>query len=204
MRMTEEQYAEFLERRQQKLPPASNTLKTAEGTKADIMIGANENSGLIAEFTVPLPPVTKKNHGRIVTYGKRCPTCKKGSISKLLPSKQYEEYERKIAKYLNALHRAIGTISCPINLKCLFYCDTRRQSDLVGHLQSIQDLLVEYKCIEDDCRDIVASTDGSAVLYDKENPRTEIIITKRENYEQWAAKRNNYSQERKNENIKLI
>lgn len=63
---------------------------------------------------------------------------------------------------------------------------------------------MEYKCIEDDCRDIVASTDGSAVLYDKENPRTEIIITKKDNYEQWAAKRNNYSQERKNENIKLI
>ena len=191
MRMTEEQYAEYLKKnkQQRKLPPASDTLKTSAGTKAEIMVGTNEQNGLIAEFTVPLPPVTKKNHSRIVTYGKRCPTCQKGQISKLLPSKQYEKYGREIRKYLAALHREIGTIDFPVNLKCLFYTETRRQSDLVGHLQSIQDLLVEYKCLEDDCRDIVASTDGSAVLYDKENPRTEITITRKENYEQWAAKR---------------
>lgn len=45
------------------------------------------------------------------------------------------------------------------------------------------------KVIEDDCRDIVASTDGSSVLYDKQNPRTEITITKKEHYDQWAEKR---------------
>lgn len=191
MKWTEEQYAEYLEKRkqQQKLSPADNTLKTAAGIKYDIIVGTNEQSGLIAEFIVPLPPVTKKNHSRIVTSGKRCPKCGKGEFSKLLPSPQYKKYEKAIAPYLRALHRDIGTISCPINLKCLFYCDTHRQSDLAGHLQSIQDLLVTYKCIEDDCRDIVASTDGSAVLYDKENPRTEIIITRKGNYEQWAAKR---------------
>lgn len=191
MNWTEEQYAEYLKKRKQqrKLPLASDTLKTSAGTKAEIMIGTNEQKGLIAEFTVPLPPVTKKNHSRIVTYGKRCPTCKRGQISKLLPSEQYEKYEREIRKYLAAFHREIDTIDYPINLKCVFYTATRRQSDLAGHLQSIQDLLVEYKCLEDDCRDIVASTDGSAVLYDKENPRTEITITRKENYEQWAAKR---------------
>lgn len=192
MRMTEEQYAEYLQKRRQnarKLPPCDNTLKTAEPVREPIMTATNDNIGLIAEFTIPLAPVTKKNHSRIVTYGKRCPTCKKGSITKLLPSKQYEKYKREIRKYLVALHREIGTIDFPVNLKCLFYTETRRQSDLVGHLQSIQDLLVEYKCLEDDCRDIVASTDGSAVLYDKENPRTEITITRKGNYEQWAAKR---------------
>lgn len=191
--MTEEQYAEYLQKRRQtarKLPPASDTLKAAEPVREPIMTATNDVDGLIAEFTVPLAPVTKKNHSRIVTYGKRCPTCNKGSITRLLPSKPYEQYEAKIARYLNAVRKDIGgTITCPINLKCLFYCETRRQSDLAGHLQSIQDLLVEYEVIEDDCRDIVASTDGSAVLYDKENPRTEIIITKKEFYEQWAEKR---------------
>lgn len=192
MRMTEEQYTEYLQKRRQtahKLPPASNTLKIAEPVREPIMTATNDNIGLIAEFTIPLAPVTKKNHSRIVTYGKRCPTCKRGQISKLLPSEQYEKYEREIRKYLAAFHREIGTIDYPINLKCVFYTETRRQSDLAGHLQSIQDLLVEYKVIEDDCRDIVASTDGSAVLYDKENPRTEITITRKESYEQWAAKR---------------
>lgn len=193
MRMTEEQYAEYLQKRRQtarKLPPASDTLKAAEPVREPIMTATNDVDGLIAEFTVPLAPVTKKNHSRIVTYGKRCPTCNKGSITRLLPSKPYEQYEAKIARYLNAVRKDIGgTITCPINLKCIFYCGSHRQSDLAGHLQSIQDLLVKYKCLEDDCRDIVASTDGSAVLYDKENPRTEITITRKENYEQWAAKR---------------
>lgn len=193
MNWTEEQYAEYARKHPQdvrKLPPASNTLKTAEAVREPIMTATNDADGLIAEFTVPLAPVTKKNHSRIVTYGKRCPTCNKGSITRLLPSKPYEQYEAKIARYLNAVRKDIGgTITCPINLKCIFYCGSRRQSDLAGHLQSIQDLLTKYKVIEDDCRDIVASTDGSSVLYDKQNPRTEITITKKEHYEQWAEKR---------------
>ena len=59
--------------------------------------------------------------------------------------------------------------------------------DLVGYLQAIQDLLVTYKVLEDDSRDYVASTDGSRVMYDKENPRTEITITRLDNYEQWKS-----------------
>lgn len=204
MNWTEEQYAEYARKHPQnaqKLPPASNTLKTAEAVREPIMTATDDANGLIAEFTVPLAPVTKKNHSRIVTYGKRCPTCNKGSITRLLPSKPYEQYETKIVRYLNAARKDIGgTITCPINLKCIFYCDSRRQSDLAGHLQSIQDLLVKYKIIEDDCRDIVASTDGSAVLYDKQNPRTEIMITKKEHYEQWAEKR----KERKGESIEPV
>lgn len=190
MRMTEKQYSEYIKNHklQRKLPPVSNTVKTAEGIN-EMMIGKNEKNGLIAEFTIPLAPVTKKNHSRVVSFGERCPVCKKGKITKVLPSKQYEKYERDIRKYLTELHREIGTVDFPINLKCVFYSATRRQSDLAGHLQSIQDLLVKYKCLKDDCRDIVASTDGSTVLYDKENPRTEITITRKENYVQWATEK---------------
>ncbi len=186
---TEDEYQAYLERRKKE---QKQTVKPApqpyikEISKVDD-VAENE---MIIKFTVPINPVTKKNHSRIVTSGKRCPVCKKGEHYKLLPSKQYDEYECKIAYHLRKLYTQIGeTIGYPINLECHFYCDTHRQSDLVGHLQAIQDLLVKYKCLEDDCRDIVASTDGSVVLYDKENPRTEIIITKKENYEQWAKKR---------------
>ena len=35
---------------------------------------------------------------------------------------------------------------------------------------------------------IVATTDGSMVLYDKDQPRTEITITAREGWEQWRKK----------------
>ena len=55
-------------------------------------------------------------------------------------------------------------------------------------MQAIQDLLVEAGILVDDNRNIVASVDGSAVMYDKANPRTEVTITKKENYEQWVSK----------------
>lgn len=47
---------------------------------------------------------------------------------------------------------------------------------------------MEAEILADDNRNIVASVDGSVVLYDKENPRTEVTITKKENYEQWVSK----------------
>ena len=57
---------------------------------------------------------------------------------------------------------------------------TKRRVDL-GNLQaSTCDILVKYKVIADDNCKIVASMDGSKVFYDKDNPRTEITITKLE------------------------
>ena len=44
---------------------------------------------------------------------------------------------------------------------------------------------LKHGVIEDDNRDIVASHNGSLVLYDKQSPRIEVEITKVENYERW-------------------
>lgn len=130
-------------------------------------------------FTIPIAPVTKKNHGRIVMCGK---------YPKLLPSEAYERYTKAVMPFLRATFKDIGTIDSPINLKCVFYLDKRRKGDLAGYLQAIQDVLVEAGILADDNRNIVASVDGSAVLYDKASPRTEVTITKKENYEQWVSK----------------
>jgi len=50
----------------------------------------------------------------------------------------------------------------------------------VNLLEAIQDILVKYDILKDDNSKIVASTDGSRVLYDKQNPRTEIYIERSE------------------------
>lgn len=130
-------------------------------------------------FTIPIAPVTKKNHSRIVMCGK---------YPKLLPSEAYKRYEKEAMPLLKINFGACGTIDYPVNLKCVFYLDKRRKGDLAGYLQAVQDLLVEAGILADDNRNIVASVDGSAVLYDKENPRTEVTITRKENYEQWVSK----------------
>ena len=64
----------------------------------------------------------------------------------------------------------------PVNVKALFYMDTRRRVDLVNLEQALCDLLVHYKMIEDDNSTIIKSMDGSRVLYDKDDPRTEVVI----------------------------
>ena len=54
---------------------------------------------------------------------------------------------------------------------------TRKRVDLTNLLESIDDIMVKYGTIADDDYKILVSHDGSRVLYDKENPRTEVYIT---------------------------
>lgn len=123
---------------------------------------------------IPITPITKKNSQRIVVRGRR---------PMILPSEQYVRYEREAGWFLKQY--AGLSITEPVNVKCLFYMPTRRKVDLSNLTNAIDDVLVHYNIVEDDNRDIIATHDGSMVLYSKENPRTEIEITFKENYEQW-------------------
>lgn len=68
--------------------------------------------------------------------------------------------------------------------------DTRRKVDLPNLEEAIDDILVKYNVVSDDCRDIIAAHDGSRVYHDKENPRIEVTITPLlEEYEQWSRKK---------------
>ena len=120
------------------------------------------------KIEIPIEPVTKKNHSQVVMIKGR---------PLVLPSKPYQEYERKCKQYMPLLEKPIDY---PINLKCIFYKGTHRKCDITILLQAVCDILVKYKVLEDDNYSIVASVDGSYVDYDKENPRTEIYITKKE------------------------
>lgn len=124
------------------------------------------------KFTIFECPVTKKNHGQIIMIKGR---------PIMLPSKQYKEYEKKCQKYMPK----IEPINQPVNIKATYYMKTRRLVDLTNLNSALHDVLVHYKVLEDDNRDIAATTDGSIVLYDKEHPRTEVEITYLEGYNQW-------------------
>ena len=140
------------------------------------------NEQLNEHYTIPLPPVTKKNHAQVVHTGQKCPVCRRGKNVRLLPSKQYREYEEAA---LWCLQRK-EPIDTPVNVQCLFYMPTKRKVDKSNLEEACHDLLVIAGVLADDNRDIIAATDGSRVLYDKENPRTEIYITDYKGaYEQW-------------------
>lgn len=66
----------------------------------------------------------------------------------------------------------------------VFYMPTRRKVDLTNLMEAAHDTLVAAKIFADDNYTIIASVDGSRVLYDKENPRTEIFIEEMSDDEQ--------------------
>ena len=79
-------------------------------------------------------------------------------------------------------------INCPVNVKAVFYTQTRRKIDLTNLLEAVDDMLVYTDVLADDNRDVIAGHDGSRVFYDKKNPRIEIEIKKVEDYIQWKEK----------------
>lgn len=128
------------------------------------------------KFTLPIRPVTKKNSGQIITVG---------GFPRLIPSKQYLQFEKDCQPYFKQVLNQIGQIDYPINLQAVFYVETKRKIDLPNLLNAVDDAMVKSELILDDNRDIIASHDGSRVYHDKFNPRIEIEITKQENYTQW-------------------
>lgn len=114
---------------------------------------------LVFAFTINEKPVTKKNHMQIVR-------------GRLIQSKQYREYEAKAVPLCPKL-----MIDYPVNVEAHYYMPTRRKTDIVNLHSALHDTMVVAGTIVDDNCTIVVSTDGSRVHYDKEHPRTEVIIT---------------------------
>ena len=150
-------------------------------------------------FSIPLAPVTKKNHQRIVRNGDCIceggefmeimlgfaiplnPVTKKnhqriiktGGRPCVIPSKQYAAYEKAAAAYIPF---TAAPIDAPVEVSCRFYMQTRRRVDLTNLLEAVDDVLVKCGVLADDNSRIIVSHDGSRVLYDKYSPRTEITI----------------------------
>ena len=92
----------------------------------------------------------------------------------VIPSAKYKKFEKDCKDWLPKMDEPIND---PVNVACLYYMPTRRRVDLVNLQEATLDILVKYGILEDDNSNIVVSMDGSRVLYDKDNPRSEIIIT---------------------------
>ena len=119
------------------------------------------------EFTIPLQPITKKNSSRIITN-------QRTGHPMIIPSKAYKTYERDAGQFIKGKHEYLNY---RVNVEAVFYMKDRRRVDLVNLLQALDDVLVHYGVVQDDCSNIISGHDGSYVSYDKHNPRTEVRIT---------------------------
>lgn len=117
------------------------------------------------KFTLYGNPKGKKNSMQIITI--------KGKPS-LIQGKEYRQYETECLKQITGKYKL--HIDYPVNIKAVFYRDSNRRCDITNLLSALHDILVKAGVIADDNFKIVVSVDGSKVLVDKDNPRTEIEI----------------------------
>ena len=117
------------------------------------------------KFTIPLKPVSKKNNIQIRLN-------KKTGHHYPAPSVAYQQYEKDCLYFMPLPHE----ITEPVNVRAIFYMPTHGIVDLVNLEEALLDVLVKYRVLKDDNSRIVASMDGSRVAYDKDKPRTEVII----------------------------
>lgn len=123
-------------------------------------------TGILWQQTIKSSPHTKKNSQVIAKHNGR---------TFVVQNKLYKKYEKEC---LNVIEPPEKPIDEPVNVRMRFFMPTRRRVDLVNLQQACLDILVRAGVLEDDNFNIVYSMDGSRVFYDKENPRTEIEITR--------------------------
>jgi hypothetical protein len=112
---------------------------------------------------------SKKNSKRIIRVGGRY----KPRRSYIIPSKAYLNWERSVRDYLvetNQFRRDLITSLCTV--AATFYYKGPRP-DLSGSEESLGDCLEGYIWENDK---LISSWDGSELIHDKKNPRTEIVI----------------------------
>ena len=122
-------------------------------------------------FTIDLPPRSKKNSQQILTN-------RKTGRPFIMPSAAYKAYQKAALMLIPS--EARQHIDYPVNVQCVFHMPTRRACDLVNLLEALDDVLVDAGVVTDDNCNVIAGHDGSRVLYDKEHPRTEVMITRME------------------------
>lgn len=122
---------------------------------------------MIQKYIISLPPITKKNSQQILTNHRT-------GKPFIAPSSAYKRYEEQAIYFLTPKPKT--PLAGRYRVTAAFYMPTRRSVDLTNLLEAAHDTLVAAKILADDNNTIIASVDGSRVLYDKENPRTEIII----------------------------
>ena len=121
------------------------------------------------KIIIPINPVTKKNSQKIIRTGRRY---------MIVPSEVYKRYELDCYPYLIGHKYGINE---PVNIQATYYRATRHLVDLCNLHEALCDVLVKYGVVEDDNSRIIATMDGSRVCYDKDFPRTEVLITYKKN-----------------------
>lgn len=123
---------------------------------------------IIYTAIIEINPKTKKNSQNIYINSKT-------HRPFITQNDAYKKYEKECKYYLPQKNMKIDF---PINIQAIYYRKDKRRVDLANLHEALLDILVKYGIIADDNYTIVHSMDGSRVMIDKVNPRTEITISR--------------------------
>lgn len=128
---------------------------------------------LLAKFLIPIDPRAKRESLKVSGKGPRCPICGKFQILYACQAPPNTEYAARCAQYLPW---KTPPIHQPVRLVYRLYLQThRRVSDLNLYL-ALDEILVKERILKTANPFLIRSRDGSAVFWDRENPRAEIEI----------------------------
>ena len=94
---------------------------------------------MIYKYTIPLPPVTKKNSQRILVN-------RKTGMPFIAPSSAYKRYEQQAITFLAPKPKT--PLAGRYHVAAVFYMPTRRRVDLTNLLEAAHDTLVAAKSLQ--------------------------------------------------------
>lgn len=121
---------------------------------------------ILYEATIRTEPMTKKNTQKIIRN-------RKTGKFQIVQGDTFRQYETDAARFLKFIPKAIEE---PVEVVYKFYRSNNRRVDLTNLEAAMDDILVNAGILKDDSFKYLVSHDGSRVLVDPENPRTEIKI----------------------------
>ena len=128
------------------------------------------NGTKLLHFVIPGRAATKKTNQRVIRRGK---------MTRILPSIQYENYEKACKDICESLWKALDypPIDCGISINCKITLNNWIIGDESNYYQSFGDLLQTHGILNDDIW-IHWVDDNADVITepDKENPRVEFVI----------------------------
>ena len=129
-----------------------------------------DDNTLILSFTIPGRPATKKTNQRVI---------RRGRLTRILPSIQYENYEKSCKELCESVWRDIGypPIDCGISICCKITLNNWIIGDESNYYQSFGDLIQTHGILNDDIWIHWVDNGGHSITEpDKENPKVEIEI----------------------------
>lgn len=149
----------------------------------------------ILKFTIPGRPATKKTNQRVIRRGK---------MTRILPSIQFENYEKSCKTIVEDFWKNIQypPIDCGISINCKIYLNNWIMGDESNYYQSFGDLIQTHGILNDDIW-IHWVDNGQNVIMepDKENPRVEFEIKRYRHPKEKFRDEKRIKEAKKNKNV---